>query len=92
MVSIKNNINYACFRRNFFPSWPWLPSFQEGRRASAPAPLVKAADFVVDDDKEDEEKPEISDTEAQKAPWDSLMFSLFWGFWEWGYRWINRTH
>lgn len=39
---------------------------QEGRRASAPAPLVKAADFVVDVDKEDEEKPEISDTEAQK--------------------------
>jgi len=29
---------------------------------------VKAADFVVDDDKEDEEKPEISDTEAQRAP------------------------
>lgn len=45
---------------------------KEGRRASAPAPLVKAADFVVDDDKEDEEKPEISETEVEKLKAQAL--------------------
>eukprot|EP00913_Durusdinium_trenchii_P013553 g12723.t1 len=43
----------------------------EDRRRSVPAPLVKASDFVVDD-QEDEEKPEISDEETEKLKAQAL--------------------
>lgn len=45
---------------------------QDTRRASAPALLVKAADFVVDDPAEDDAKPEISNDEAEKLKAQAL--------------------